>query len=170
MPPGHLVLQTIRSHDQFNTTVYGLDDRYRGIHGGRRVVFVTAEDLAERGLADGDLVDLVSVWSDGERRAPAFRVVEYPTTPGCAAAYFPEATSWCPGLHRGDSNTPTSKSIVIRLDRRLAKQKKKKKKKNESWTMSTHYFKHRLSTWCRGAHAVPNGRGKTVSCDKSNSG
>jgi anaerobic selenocysteine-containing dehydrogenase len=120
VPPGHLVLQTIRSHDQFNTTVYGLNDRYRGIHGGRRVVFVAAEDLTERGLADGDLVDLVSVWSDGERRAPAFRVVEYPTTPGCAAAYFPEANVLIPLDSTADtSNTPTSKSIIIRLDRRL---------------------------------------------------
>jgi anaerobic selenocysteine-containing dehydrogenase len=95
-PPGHLLLQTLRSHDQFNTTVYGLDDRYRGVHGGRRVVFVSGEDLAERGLHDGDLVDLVSVWSDGERRAPAFRAVEYPTPAGCAAAYFPEANVLVP--------------------------------------------------------------------------
>jgi molybdopterin-dependent oxidoreductase alpha subunit len=119
VPPGHLVLQTIRSHDQFNTTVYGLNDRYRGVHGGRRVVFVAAADLAERGLADGDLVDLVSVWSDGERRAPAFRVVAYPTPPGCAAAYFPEANVLIPLDSTADtSNTPTSKSVVIRLDRR----------------------------------------------------
>ena len=123
VPPGHLVLQTIRSHDQFNTTVYGLDDRYRGVHGGRRVVFVAAEDLDERGLADGDLVDLVSVWADGERRAPAFRVVEYPTPPGCAAAYFPEANVLIPLDSTADtSNTPTSKSIVIRLDRRVGDQ------------------------------------------------
>jgi len=72
VPEGHLLLQTVRSHDQFNTTIYGLDDRYRGIHGGRRVVFVNAEDLAARGLADGDMVDLVSVWSDGERYAKGF--------------------------------------------------------------------------------------------------
>jgi molybdopterin-dependent oxidoreductase alpha subunit len=117
VPPGHLVLQTIRSHDQFNTTVYGLDDRYRGVHGGRRVVFVAAEDLAERGLADGDIVDLVSVWSDGERRAPAFRVIEYPTPAGSAAAYFPEANVLVPLDSTADtSNTPTSKSIIIRLE------------------------------------------------------
>jgi molybdopterin-dependent oxidoreductase alpha subunit len=120
VPPGHLVLQTIRSHDQFNTTVYGLDDRYRGVHGGRRVVFVAAPDLTDRGLKDGDLVDLVSVWSDGERRAPAFRVVEYPTPPGCAAAYFPEANVLVPLDSTADtSNTPTSKSIIIRLDRTI---------------------------------------------------
>jgi anaerobic selenocysteine-containing dehydrogenase len=117
-PPGHLLLQTLRSHDQFNTTVYGLDDRYRGVHGGRRVVFVSGGDLAERGLADGDIVDLVSVWSDGERRAPAFRCVEYPTPAGSAAAYFPEANVLVPlDSTAAVSNTPTSKSVVIRLER-----------------------------------------------------
>ncbi len=122
VPPGHLLLQTIRSHDQFNTTVYGLDDRYRGVHGGRRVVFVSAEDLAGLGFADGDVVDLVSVWSDGERRAPAFRVTEYPTPAGCAAAYFPEANVLVPLDSTADiSNTPTSKSVVIRLERPRAR-------------------------------------------------
>jgi molybdopterin-dependent oxidoreductase alpha subunit len=118
VPPGHLLLQTLRSHDQFNTTVYGLNDRYRGVHGGRRVVFVSGEDLAARGLADGDIVDLVSVWSDGERRAPAFRVVEYPTPAGSAAAYFPEANVLVPlDSTAAVSNTPTSKSVIIRLER-----------------------------------------------------
>ena len=118
VPPGHLLLQTVRSHDQFNTTVYGLDDRYRGVRGGRRVVFVSAQDLAAQGLADGDIVDLVSVWSDGERRAPAFRVIEYPTPAGSAAAYFPEANVLVPLDSTADvSNTPTSKSVVIRLER-----------------------------------------------------
>jgi molybdopterin-dependent oxidoreductase alpha subunit len=118
VPPGHLLLQTLRSHDQFNTTVYGLDDRYRGVHGGRRVVFVSGADLAERGLADGDVVDLVSVWADGERRAPAFRCVEYPTPAGSAAAYFPEANVLVPLDSTAEvSNTPTSKSVIIRLER-----------------------------------------------------
>jgi molybdopterin-dependent oxidoreductase alpha subunit len=117
VPAGCLLLQTVRSHDQFNTTVYGLDDRYRGVHGGRRVVFVSAVDLAALGFADGDVVDLVSVWSDGERRAPAFRVIEYPTPAGCAAAYFPEANVLVPLDSTADiSNTPTSKSVVIRLE------------------------------------------------------
>ena len=121
VPPGHLLLQTLRSHDQFNTTVYGLNDRYRGVHGGRRVVFVSGEDLASRGLADGDIVDLVSVWSDGERRAPAFRVVEYPTPAGSAAAYFPEANVLVPLDSTAEvSNTPTSKSVVIRLERSMS--------------------------------------------------
>jgi anaerobic selenocysteine-containing dehydrogenase len=85
---------------------------------GRRVVFVSGADLAERGLADEDAVDLVSVWSDGERRAPAFRVVEYPTPAGSAAAYFPEANVLVPlDSTAAVSNTPTSKSVIVRLER-----------------------------------------------------
>jgi molybdopterin-dependent oxidoreductase alpha subunit len=118
VPEGHLLLQTIRSHDQFNTTVYGLNDRYRGVHGGRRVVLVAREDLVALGFSEGEIVDLVSVWSDGERRAPGFRIVEYPTPPGCAAAYFPETNVLVPLDSVADvSNTPTSKSVVIRLER-----------------------------------------------------
>jgi molybdopterin-dependent oxidoreductase alpha subunit len=117
VPEGHLLLQTVRSHDQFNTTVYGLDDRYRGIRGGRRVVFVNVLDLAGYGLADGDLVDLVGVADDGERRAAGFRAVGYPTPRGCAAAYFPEANVLVPLDATAEvSNTPASKSIVIRLE------------------------------------------------------
>jgi anaerobic selenocysteine-containing dehydrogenase len=118
VPPGRLLLQTIRSHDQYNTTLYGLDDHYRGVHGGRRVVLVSPDDLADLGLADGDTVDLVSEWHDGERRAPAFRVLAYPTARGCAAAYFPETNVLVPLDSTADgSNTPTSKSIVVRLER-----------------------------------------------------
>ncbi len=117
VPEGHLLLQTIRAHDQFNTTVYGLNDRYRGIEGGRRVVLVNGDDLRARGLRDGDRVDMVSVWSDGERRAEGFRAVEYPTPPGCAAAYFPEANVLVPLDSTAEvSNTPVSKSVVIRLE------------------------------------------------------
>lgn len=117
VPDGHLLLQTVRAQDQFNTTVYGLDDRYRGIKGGRRVVFVSASDLRDRGLRGGDLVDMISVWSDGERRAQGFRAVEYPTPRGCAAAYFPEANVLVPLDSTAEgSNTPTSKSVVIRLE------------------------------------------------------
>lgn len=117
VPEGHLILQTLRSHDQFNTTVYGLDDRYRGIKGGRRVVFVNEADLAERGLRDADMVDLTSVWSDGERHLKGFRAVAYPTPRGCAAAYFPEANALVPLDSTAiGSNTPTSKSIIIRID------------------------------------------------------
>ncbi len=117
VPPGRLILQTVRSHDQFNTTIYGLDDRYRGIRDGRRVVFVNPADLAELGVADGAMVDLVSEWTDGDRRAASFRVVSYPTAPGCAAAYFPETNVLVPLDHTAEvSNTPASKSVVIRLE------------------------------------------------------
>jgi molybdopterin-dependent oxidoreductase alpha subunit len=118
IPEGRLLLQTLRSHDQYNTTIYGLDDRYRGIHGGRRVVLVHPEDAAALGVADGSYVDLVSEWSDGvERRAPGFRVVRYPTARGCAAAYYPETNVLVPLDSTADvSNTPASKSVVIRLE------------------------------------------------------
>jgi molybdopterin-dependent oxidoreductase alpha subunit len=118
VPPGRLLLQTVRSHDQYNTTIYGLDDRYRGVHGGRRVVFVHPDDLAALGIDDGSMVDLVSEWRDGtRRRAAGFRVVGYPTARGCAATYFPEANVLVPlDSTAAGSNTPTSKSIVIRLE------------------------------------------------------
>ncbi len=117
VPAGHLLLQTVRAHDQFNTTVYGLDDRYRGISGGRKVVFVHPEDLVALGIDDGTTVDIVSVWADGERRAEGFRVVGYPTARGCAAAYFPEANVLVPLDSTAEvSNTPVSKSIIIRLE------------------------------------------------------
>ncbi|MEV0369566.1 FdhF/YdeP family oxidoreductase [Streptomyces sp. NPDC050636] len=118
VPEGRLLLQTLRSHDQYNTTIYGLDDRYRGIKNGRRVVLVHPDDARELGLADGDYTDLVSEWTDGsERRAPGFRVVHYPTTRGCAAAYYPETNVLIPLDHTADtSNTPAAKSLVIRLE------------------------------------------------------
>ncbi len=118
VPEGRLLLQTLRSHDQYNTTIYGLDDRYRGITGGRRVVMVNPEDAAELGLADGAYTDLVSEWKDGvERRAPGFRVVHYPTARGCAAAYYPETNVLVPLDSTADtSNTPASKSVVIRFE------------------------------------------------------
>ncbi|WP_414169556.1 FdhF/YdeP family oxidoreductase [Streptoverticillium reticulum] len=118
VPEGRLLLQTLRSHDQYNTTIYGLDDRYRGIKNGRRVVLVHPEDARELGLADGSYADLVGEWTDGtERRAPGFRVVHYPTARGCAAAYYPETNVLVPLDHTADtSNTPASKSLVIRLE------------------------------------------------------
>jgi molybdopterin-dependent oxidoreductase alpha subunit len=123
VPQGRLLLQTMRSHDQYNTTIYGLDDRYRGVKDGRRVVFVSPEDLDALDLLDGQHVDLVSEWPDDptgvtERRAERFRVVAYPTAKGCAAAYFPEANSLVPLDSTATvSGTPTSKSIVVRLEK-----------------------------------------------------
>ncbi|MGA5041127.1 FdhF/YdeP family oxidoreductase [Streptomyces capoamus] len=118
LPEGRLLLQTLRSHDQYNTAIYGLDDRYRGITGGRRVVLVHPEDARALGVAEGSYVDLVSEWRDGvERRAPGFRVVTYPTARGCAAAYYPETNVLVPLDATADtSNTPASKSVVVRLE------------------------------------------------------
>ena len=124
VPEGRLILQTMRSHDQYNTTIYGLDDRYRGVKGGRRVVFCHPDDIAAGGFVEGDRVDLVSEWPlpDGgveERRAEDFRLVSYPTPRGNAAAYYPETNPLIPLDHvaRG-SNTPVSKAVTIRLERR----------------------------------------------------
>jgi molybdopterin-dependent oxidoreductase alpha subunit len=122
VPPGRLVLQTMRSHDQYNTTIYGLDDRYRGVKGGRRVVFVNPTDLAALGVRDGQRVDLVSEFAgaDGqlqERRAKDFMVVPYSTPRGNAAAYYPETNPLVPLDHTAaKSNTPVSKAVVIRLE------------------------------------------------------
>ena len=122
VPPGRLVLQTLRSHDQYNTTIYGLDDRYRGVKGSRRVVFVNPADIASLGLADGARVDLISEFPDGmggieERRTKDFLVVPYPTPVGNAASYYPETNPLIPLDHTAaKSNTPVSKAIVIRLE------------------------------------------------------
>ncbi|MPY76930.1 MAG: FdhF/YdeP family oxidoreductase [Actinophytocola sp.] len=122
VPDGRLLLQTLRSHDQYNTTIYGLSDRYRGIEDARRVVLVNADDIAALGFADGDLVDVVSEWMAAhggveERRASRFRIVAYPTARGCAAAYYPEANPLVPlGAVAEKSNTPVSKAVVVRLE------------------------------------------------------
>jgi len=114
--PGTLLLQTIRSHDQYNTTIYGLDDRYRGVHNGRRVVFVSPDDLEALAIRDGDVVDLRSVDVDGvERVAPRFRVIAYPTPAGSCAAYYPETNVLVPLASTNAAGTPTFKSIPITL-------------------------------------------------------
>ena len=118
VPEGRLLMQTLRSHDQFNTTIYGLDDRYRGVSGGRRVVFVHPDDIAALGLHVDQWVDLVSEWTDGsERTAPAFRVIAYDQPRGCAAAYYPETNPLIPLESTAlFSNCPTSKSVIVRLE------------------------------------------------------
>jgi molybdopterin-dependent oxidoreductase alpha subunit len=114
VPDGHLLMTTIRSHDQFNTTIYGLDDRYRGIDGGRRVIFMNESDIAELSLAAGEKVDITSHWGDGERHAASFTVVTYAIPAGCVAAYFPEANPLVPlGSVARRSFTPTSKCVVV---------------------------------------------------------
>ncbi len=118
VPPKHLLLQTFRSHDQFNTTIYGLSDRYRGIEGGRRVIFMHRGDIAELGFRDGDFVDITTRW-DGDDRvrcAENFRIVEYKTPKGSAAAYYPETNPLVPlDSTAAESNCPTSKGIVVSL-------------------------------------------------------
>ncbi|MGV9800202.1 FdhF/YdeP family oxidoreductase [Mycobacterium sp. NPDC003449] len=119
VPEGRLVLQTLRSHDQYNTTIYGLDDRYRGVKGGRRVVFVNPADIDRLGLAPEGRVDLVSEFEGQERRATDFMVVPYSTPVGNAAAYYPETNPLVPLDHTAEkSNTPVSKAIVVRLEPR----------------------------------------------------
>ncbi|MBG0740871.1 FdhF/YdeP family oxidoreductase [Paeniglutamicibacter antarcticus] len=117
-PPGRLILQTMRSHDQFNTTIYGHNDRYRGIKKGRQVVFVNPEDLTELGLADGQYVDVHGEHHDNQERVLRnYRLVSYPTARGCAAAYYPEANVLVPLDSVADgSNTPVSKHVIVRLE------------------------------------------------------
>jgi molybdopterin-dependent oxidoreductase alpha subunit len=116
LEPGQFLMMTMRSHDQFNTTVYGLDDRYRGIYNGRRVVLLNAEDMREAGLTAGQTVDLVSHFEGRERVARAFRVVPYSIPRRSAATYFPEANVLVPiGSVAERSNTPASKSVLITL-------------------------------------------------------
>ncbi len=110
-------LLTTRSHDQYNTTIYGMDDRYRGVYGQRRVVFIHAEDIRALGLKDGDPVDIHTAWDDGQqRRADGFRLVAYDIPRGNLAAYYPETNPLVPlsavALAAG---TPTSKSIPVLL-------------------------------------------------------
>lgn len=118
VPEGRLILQTLRSHDQYNTTIYGLDDRYRGVHGGRKVILMHIDDITEFGFVDGDLVDLISEWTDGtERKVTGFRIVEYSTPRGNAAAYYPETNPLVPLDHvAARSNTPVSKAVTIRVE------------------------------------------------------
>ncbi|GAB3978527.1 FdhF/YdeP family oxidoreductase [Spirosoma terrae] len=114
LPAGELLLMTVRSHDQFNTTVYGNDDRYRGVYNERRVVFMNADDIANLGLAEKQVVDLHSRYDGITRTAHRFIVVPYNIPRGCAAAYFPETNVLIPIDSKADrSHTPTSKSIAI---------------------------------------------------------
>ncbi|WP_127793096.1 FdhF/YdeP family oxidoreductase [Agromyces sp. LHK192] len=119
VPEGRLILQTLRSHDQFNTTIYSLNDRYRGIKKGRDVVFVNPDDLAALGFAHGDRVDVISEWpGEPDRVLHDQRLVEYPTARGSAAAYYPEANVLVPLASTAiGSNTPVSKAVIVRFRR-----------------------------------------------------
>jgi molybdopterin-dependent oxidoreductase alpha subunit len=110
------LMMTMRSHDQFNTTIYGLDDRYRGIRNGRRIIFLNRLDINSRGFQEGQIVDLVSNYGGEERIAHSFRIVPYDIPPRCAATYFPEANVLVPVKYFADkSHTPASKSVVISI-------------------------------------------------------
>jgi molybdopterin-dependent oxidoreductase alpha subunit len=114
LQPGQLLLMTVRSHDQYNTTIYGLEDRYRGLSGARRVVLMNAADLAALALRDGEVVDLTSHFRGETRTARRFVAVAYDIPSGCACAYFPEANALVPARQVAHtSNTPASKSVVI---------------------------------------------------------
>lgn len=114
---GLLVLQTFRSHDQYNTTIYGMDDRYRGVYGERRVIFINPADLARLGRGAGDMVDLTSHAADGAlRHAGGFRLVPYEIPQGCIAGYYPELNLLVPHDAWGEGSfTPVSKSILVSL-------------------------------------------------------
>lgn len=116
VPPGEYVMMTIRTHDQFNTTIYSLDDRYRGVFGGRRVVFMHEADIADTGLQQGQLVDLINRHGGVERVARAFMVAPYRIPRGCVATYFPEANVLVPiDSVAAVSNTPTSKYVIVSI-------------------------------------------------------
>ncbi len=116
-PDAPFVLQTLRSHDQYNTTIYGLDDRYRGVYGQREVLFIHPDDVAELGLREGELVDIETVWNDGiTRRVCGFKIVPYDIPRGNLAAYYPETNPLVPLASVGDgTGTPTSKSVPVKI-------------------------------------------------------
>ncbi|MCC2545566.1 FdhF/YdeP family oxidoreductase [Hymenobacter sp. BT175] len=114
LEPGQLVLMTIRSHDQFNTTVYDYNDRYRGIHGERRVIFLNPADMLERGIGEKDLVDITSHFEGQQRHAEKFIAIPYDIPKGNCAVYFPEGNVLVPiGSVAYKSNTPTSKFVIV---------------------------------------------------------
>jgi anaerobic selenocysteine-containing dehydrogenase len=110
------MLMTIRSHDQFNTTIYGLDDRYRGVYNERRVLFMSREDIEACSLNKLDVVDITSTYDNTVRTARNFRIIPYNIPKGNLAAYFPETNVLVPYNHFADrSKTPISKSIKVNL-------------------------------------------------------
>ena len=120
MEKDDLMMMTIRSHDQFNTTIYGLNDRYRGIYNERRVILMNENDIADRDLKDGDVVDLVNNFGGTERVANKFIVIKYPIPQGCSATYFPETNVLVPITSVADkSNTPTSKQVILKVRKHI---------------------------------------------------
>ena len=116
LAPGELMMMTIRSHDQFNTTIYDMNDRYRGIYNERRVIMMNEADMQEQDLKEGDVVDLSSQYDGITRSAHTFVIVPYSIPKGCAATYYPETNVLVPiGSVAEKSNTPVSKLVVIRV-------------------------------------------------------
>lgn len=120
--PDTFVLQTLRSHDQYNTTVYAMNDRYRGVYGEREVVFINPADMEGLEVASGARVTMITQSTDGiERRIAGFRVVPYDIPRGCIAGYYPELNALVPHNSFGDrSFTPTSKSVLVKVTRDAA--------------------------------------------------
>ena len=117
LPDGAYRMMTMRTHDQYNTTVYGNDDRYRGVRGGRRVVFMNEQDMREAGLDAGTLVDLTNDFGGKRREAPRFTAVPYPIPRRCVGTYFPEANVLVPlEKYAEGSFTPASKDVIVRID------------------------------------------------------
>lgn len=112
-------MQSMRSHDQYNTTIYGLDDRYRGVRGQREVLFVNEADIVRLGFQPGQKVDIVSLWGDEHvRRVQGFTLLAFDIPAGQAAAYYPEVNPLIPLESIGEgSHTPTSKFVAIKLER-----------------------------------------------------
>ncbi|PQJ12143.1 hypothetical protein CJD36_005405 [Flavipsychrobacter stenotrophus] len=111
-----LMMQTLRSHDQFNTTIYGLDDRYRGVYNERRVIFMNEKDIIRLGFKDGDIVDLYNNHGGVERIARKFIIIPFSIPEQCTATYFPETNVLVPiGSTADKSNTPTSKMVILKL-------------------------------------------------------
>ena len=112
------VMMTIRSHDQYNTTVYSGQDRYRGIKSGRRIVMINPQDAKENNFQAGELVDLISVFEGEKRQSSKWYLVEYDIPRGNIATYFPEANELIPLNSTANvSNTPTSKSVIVRIEK-----------------------------------------------------
>ena len=113
---GEYIMMTIRSHDQFNTTIYGLNDRYRGVYNERRVIFMNEKDALREGFTKGDIVDLINDYDGVKREAHQFIVIPFNIPERCTATYFPETNVLVPINSVAEkSNTPTSKSVIIRI-------------------------------------------------------
>ncbi|MBX9721966.1 MAG: hypothetical protein K2X81_11265, partial [Candidatus Obscuribacterales bacterium] len=124
-PAGKLVMSTMRSHDQFNTTVYSDNDRYRGVKGLRNLLLMNENDMADRGLNQFDLIDITSFAKDGTTRTvKEFRAVKYNIPTGCASGYMPELNVLCPiGDYSAQSDQPMMKQIIIEVVATAAKAK-----------------------------------------------